>query len=562
MHADDWDTEWDDVVDVVVVGSGAAGMAAALAASKEELDVVVLERASSIGGTTAKSGGGFWVPNNSLMRAAGYVDSPADALRYLVRLGHPTRYDPLSATLGLSQHEYKLIATFYDEGPKVLDELIELGAICPELAGGDDPMPDYHADMAENAGIRGRCLRPLVPPGERASPEFARSETDYQFVGGPLLIEFMRRAAALRGVKIAPGHRVRHVLRNDEDEVVGVQAEVGMRTVLVGARRGVVFGSGGFITNRDRARRFLRGPVFGGAAAETNSGDLIDIAGEVGAQLTNMANAWWDQCIVEVALSVPSTTEDVFFPFGDSMIQVNKYGHRVVNEKQVYNERGQVHFYWNADKKEYSNLLLFQIWDEAVTNHSDCSVFGRLVPGPDEHVNYVIKANSLEDLALQIDQRVNALAAHTGGFSLDEDFAANLRETISRFNQHAISGRDAEFGRGESPIQRYWEGPSRQGFANPCMAPLNTSGPLYAMILGAGALDTSGGPEIDSWGRILNHSGKPICGLYGAGNCVGSPLGQAYPGSGGTLGVALVFGYRAGQAAAEEHAKRATNVHV
>jgi succinate dehydrogenase/fumarate reductase flavoprotein subunit len=44
--------------------------------------------------------------------------------------------------------------------------------------------------------------------------------------------------------------------------------------------------------------------------------------------------------------------------------------------------------------------------------------------------------------------------------------------------------------------------------------------------------------------------GEPIPGLYAAGNTAASPFGLAYPAAGGTLGPALVFGVRAGEAAA------------
>ena len=47
-------------------------------------------------------------------------------------------------------------------------------------------------------------------------------------------------------------------------------------------------------------------------------------------------------------------------------------------------------------------------------------------------------------------------------------------------------------------------------------------------------------------------SGEPLPGLYAVGNAAASPFGLAYPGAGATLGPALVFGFRAGRAAASD----------
>ena len=68
-----------------------------------------------------------------------------------------------------------------------------------------------------------------------------------------------------------------------------------------------------------------------------------------------------------------------------------------------------------------------------------------------------------------------------------------------------------------------------------------------------GCLSTKGGPRTDADGRIRAiEDGAPIPGLYAAGNAAASAFGLAYPGAGGTLGPALVFGFRAGDAAAAD----------
>ena len=49
---------------------------------------------------------------------------------------------------------------------------------------------------------------------------------------------------------------------------------------------------------------------------------------------------------------------------------------------------------------------------------------------------------------------------------------------------------------------------------------------------------------------MLDVDGAPLPGLYAAGNAMASVMGMTYGGHGGTLGPALVFGYRAGRDAA------------
>ena len=350
-------------------------------------------------------------------------------------------------------------------------------------------------------------------------------------------------------------HRVEAVIRNELGEVIGVEARVRHRTVLVRARRGIVFCSGGFLHNADLRTQFLRGPVFGGCAADTSTGDFVRIGIELSAQLGNMSHAWWNQVVLEVALRTPSTIRDVWMPFGDSMIQVNRYGRRVVNEKMPYNERAQVHFHWNPSAREYSNLVLFMLYDEDVASNPSRSSFRDPIPRPGESMEYVISGDTWPELARNIDLRLESLASKTGGVRLAPDFDANLSDTVARFNRFAAAGKDEDFARGETPIEVAWGAGDRDA-PSPTMHPLRSEGPYYCVILGGGSLDTKGGPRINARAQVMDVSDDPIPGLYGAGNCIASPAGQAYWAAGGTLGPALTFGFVAGRNAAGEPTKK------
>jgi hypothetical protein len=299
---------------------------------------------------------------------------------------------------------------------------------------------------------------------------------------------------------------------------------------------------------------FLRGRIFGGAAAPTSTGDFVTIGIEAGAALGNMGQAWWDQVALEQALRTPSTPEDVWSPFGDAMVVVNRYGERVMDEKMPYAERGPIHFNWDADRREYPNFLLFMVYDDAVASDPQLSPLRYPVPAPGEHASHVISGGSIGELAVAISARLKSLATACGGLSLAPEFVDGLEATIARFNEFADTGVDADHHRGETPIERRWAGPGRPEAKNASMFPFRADGPYHCIILGAGALDTKGGPIIDASARVLDATRTPIPRLFGAGNCVASPSGQGYFGSGGTIGLAFTFGHLAGARAAGDAA--------
>ncbi|MGV9711087.1 FAD-dependent oxidoreductase [Gordonia sp. NPDC003424] len=525
----------DVVTDIIVVGGGGGGLPAALFGRWHGDDVVLLEKADQLGGTARKAAFWYWVPNNRPLREAGIEDREEDYLRFVARLSRPTLYDPSSPTLGVPPSEYAAYRAIYESASPAAELLAEKGAL-PYRHVPD--AYDYWSEIEEDKTPQGRVL---------IHADAKETMAD----GGLRSIESMTAAAERDGVDIRVGHRVQRTII-DDGRVIGVQATTADgQTVTVLARKAVVFATGGFTHDAELRRNFLSAPLFPGCAATTNEGDFVRIAAFAGAQTRSMNYAWMCPLSLEKAVHDPVSLIGSFCVAGDSTLFVNKYGHRTMNEKLQYNELAQRFFEWDAQRAEYPNLVMIQIWDDRSQQHSADTEYGRLIPPPGTDDSHVIHGDTLEELRDNITARLAQYREHTGGVELDDEFLANLEASIERFNGFARTGVDEDFHRGEKPVQLMFNGAVKEepGRSNPTMWPLTETGPYHAALLVGGTLDTKGGPKTDTEGRVLDDEDSAIPGLFGIGNCVASASAQAYWAGGATLGPIIAFAYRAAQAA-------------
>jgi succinate dehydrogenase/fumarate reductase flavoprotein subunit len=542
----------DHDVDVAVVGGGAAGAIAAVVAAEAGARVVLLEKAPLLGGTTAKSGGVYWIPNNRFERERGAVEPRQRTLERMARASYPQRFRAGEPRFGVPEREWSLLEAFYDNASPAVEALEAMGALHSMPADGMvGPLPDYWDDRREGPVVD-RRLWPRKPDGS--------------FGLGDEMMRQLRAGLAAQSVPVLLSHRVARLARNARGEVVGLEAErADGGAVRVRARRAVVFGSGGYTHDPDLVLQYQPGPIHGGCAVPTNQGDFIRIAQAVGASLGNMASAWRAQIVLEQALQFASTPDDVFMPPGDSMVLVNRLGRRVVNEKTNYNERTRAHLVWDAARHDFSNALLFMVYDRRTAE----LYAGRYpLPPAGTTAPYVISGDTFPVLASALDARLERLAPRTGGVRLDAGFASALAETVARFDRFARAGVDADFARGERLYDREWHSkiwsfpnpgtPWKLDQKNPTLHPFAARGPYFAIVLGSGTLDTNGGPLVNARAQVLDAAGAPIPGLYGAGNCIASPTGPAYYAGGGTLGPLVAFAWLAGRNAAAEPPKELT----
>ena len=539
------DGKWDHEADVVCIGSGAAGGTAAVIAAAEGAKVLVLEKMPIQGGTTAKSGGVTWIFNHFILKQQGIADPKSDALKYAVRYGFPRQYDPSSPTLGLSDLRYKVIEAFYDKGSEAIDTLRELDAVQFKqfrMFAVDRPAPDYADHLLENKVPTGRALEPAIGSGSGE--------------GGGSLTSQLAAYLKKKNMPMMLDTKVTKIIKNTEGRVIGVEAEQKGKTLRIKANKGVVFGTGGYSHNIELCN-VHQPAVYGTCALPGSTGDLIPLAQEVGAMMGNMGYAWRSQVVMGEAIANRGVGLGAFVLPGDSMILVNKYGKRCVNEKRDYNDRTQSHFHYEATREEYTNHLQFLLFDKR-----SIDAFGGAFPFPAMRGEqpHLIEGATWDDLSAKVGVQLAKWSNQTGGVKLAVDFAASVKATVAQFNDYAKAGVDPEFGRGEHRYDTEWHllfSTRREGtnypanpFPNSVMHPFADTGPYYCIILGPGTLDTAGGPQINANAQVLAANGTPIEGLYAAGNCISAPTGQAYLGAGGTIGPAVTFGYIAGKHAA------------
>jgi len=258
----------------------------------------------------------------------------------------------------------------------------------------------------------------------------------------------------------------------------------------------------------------------------------LRMAIRAGASLGMMKEAWWMTSVElpgETFLGAPRSVFTVFERTLPGSIMVNREGQRFANEASNYNALGGALHQFDPTSFSYRNLPCWLIFDaEYLTRYG---FFGAgVVPGGPAP-EWMTRAASITELASAI------------GVPADEP-----ERTVARFNEHAAAGRDLDFKRGESPYDQF-NGDLSQSGARTTRGPIDTA-PFYAVELHRSALGTKGGPRTDRNGRVLSIDGDVIEGLFAAGNTMACVTGMAYAGAGGTLGPAMVFGFRAGRAAA------------
>ncbi|MBN1311741.1 MAG: flavocytochrome c [Anaerolineae bacterium] len=320
----------------------------------------------------------------------------------------------------------------------------------------------------------------------------------------PGMISPLKQAAEARGVNIMLSSPVQSLVLED-GRVAGVIGEKDGQTTEYLADS-VILATGGFGRNKDMVNQY--NPKFAEAASWNSlgiTGDGITLAQAAGADVVQMEALRIIQTGADVRVKVLHPTY--------LMGQIRALGGILVNPdgKRFYDEMGRSYEMIHAAMAH--GPFYFLIFDAKMATPS------QWLPEKtfEEQLNAAVKDGMV---AMQADT-VKELADQMG--------APALVETVQRWN--------ADTAEGEDTVCRRIEG------LNPITEP-----PFYAIRYKPAIVQTLGGVRIDTRARVLDQSGRPIPGLYAAGQVTGGIHGADYIGGSALLECA-VYGIIAGQQA-------------
>ena len=555
---------WDREVDVLVVGTGNGGLTAAVCNwEMGTKDVLIIEKQDKVGGTSATSGGGIWIPNTHYAKEVGAEDSPEDAKAYLMN------------TLFGEDVPEEMIDIYLEKAPEMLKYLHDRTDVRYESLA---EYPDYYTNM-EGAREGHRSLEPAPIMASELGANwknmtwthfmmrmfnrihFTQVEAHLLMVQLPgwkkLLARLMwdyirdipwrlktpisrRLACGSAGVarlylsvlkrEIPLEFNTQMVeLIADGDTVLGAVIECNGQRQRVRTAKGVILASGGFEKNQALREQYLPAPTntTWSAGNPGNEGDALLAGLELGAKTRLMNDAWWTTtlCVPDEPAPRLAIMEKSF----PGSCVVNRDGKRFANESQNYMAFQKDLF--KTHTEEHPNAPAWHVFDATFRENFMVGPLMTKALKPDSQIpkkwfdeGFVAKADTIRELADML--------------GIDAD---GLEETIGKMNHYAETGKDEDFGRGDSAYDRYYADPAIK--PNPCLAPI-AKAPFYAMRIEAGDFGTLGGLDTDTSARVKKADGGVFEGLFAVGNCSAAIL-PTYPGPGATLGPAMTMAYQA-----------------
>lgn len=557
----------DEVFDLIVIGSGAAGFSAALSGLINGAKVLLIEKTPYVGGTTALSAATSWIPLTKKGLAVN-ADDTQERVKTFLDNAVGSNADP------------ELRKAFINAGPNAVELLETHTALQFQVR---QLHPDYLSEL-EGSVLRGRAIEPKPFDGKLLGPNLKLIRPpipEFTVLGGMMvdrddIFHLLRLTKTVKSfiysIKIISRHLVDTLLRPRSTRLVmgnamiarmlfsfiekggklltnaevteilrvdGKVCAVSVKQTLANestrycklmSKTGVVLASGGFNRNPTKRVALLEGikqEWCPGAPGHTGSAQ--EMALQMGAKLgsNGLTHAFWAPVSIRQRQdqSIAAFPHFVMDRGKPGMLAVDSKGNRYVNESTSY------HLFGLAMQAHNKFTPCIPTWLICDANALKRYGLGMVRPGGKNlssfiSDNYLKCANTLTELAVQIQVPPNTLT-----------------KTIERFNTFAETGIDLDFHRGESDYQRA-NGDSSWPGKNPCLGAL-LQAPFFAIALYPGDIGASTGLVTNKHAQVLDRNDLPIVGLYACGNDMHSIMGGTYPAPGITIGPGVTFGYLA-----------------
>ncbi|MBW8182168.1 flavocytochrome c [Shewanella nanhaiensis] len=391
---------FDEVVDVIVVGSGFAGMSAALQARESGASVMVIDKMPVFGGNSTINGGAMAVAGSPLQKREGIEDSVDTMVA-----------DMLESGRGMNDVEMlKLVCNGTAESCEWLTEHGVKWKPFVQHFGGHSIPRVLQTVESSGAGI----IRPLVS------------------------------AAKKQGIHMRKQTKLESFIKNDEGRVIGVQVREGyyfpkertgkMRNL--GARKGVIMATGGF--GRDIEYRQMQQPEMNSELDSTNH------AGATSEALKQMMLIGANPIhLDQIQLGPWASPDEKGFGTASQFNTIATYPSGIVVDSRT----GERFFNELADRKARADAIMTRrddkghpVYPIGFTNAEGAKDAQTLDWGLKYKV--IQKAETLDELAKLYGIPAKALIAQ-----------------VARWNKAVAAGKDGEFGRPMQKAMKLEQGP-------------------------------------------------------------------------------------------------------
>lgn len=472
-----------DDYDTVVVGLGGTGVSAFLSASDTGASVICVEAAAKVGGTSATVGSPMAInpEDSSVQPESGTEGYPIDTDAFEKQW--------IKDTNGKAKEE--CIDIMMNDSGSTLDWLIE------DHGFSFTPLSNfmmYPYILYSEYNIQNTITQQYI----NALDEACKKNEKNQYL------------TEVKAEKIL----------SENGKITGIEAKGADGTIYKIHAKSVILATGGFGGNAELTKKYT-GTTMNLYGMYQNDGTMLEYAVEnlnadtynIGtAGITHAARTTADMKDSSVTPSHQKTLDAIVD--STDVLHVDEKGNRFTQADRTEDITENAHkagdYFWSIVSDEYMNYIkengLNQVYMMLNVQDDSLPMMAIMDPSveiPEENAKYILKENDpITDIdkIISIGEEMGIVVEADSLEELAEKIgAADLKETVEKYNSYAKDGNDPEFNKAKENLKE-------------------VSGKKYYAIKGTGyCYSTCGGLNVNENIEVLDKDGNVIPGLYAAG---------------------------------------------